>query len=100
MSAVPVRRWVISVAVVAILALLSAATPGGVRDALGLGGEVERMRAENARLATENAELSLEIHALKTDPAAVERAVREELRYIRPGERVYVLEDERAEERR
>jgi cell division protein FtsB len=100
MSAVRVRRWLISMVVVAILALLSAATPGGVRDALALGGEVERMRVENARLAAENAQLSLEIHALKTDPSAVERAVREELRYIRPGERVYVLEGERPEERR
>lgn len=97
MAGVDVRRWAISLAVVAGLALLSAATPGGIRDALQLGGEVERMRSENARLAAENAQLSLEIHALKTDPAAVERAVREELRYIRPGERVYVVEDERGE---
>lgn len=97
MSAVRVRRWLISGAVVLGLALLSAATPGGIRDALQLGDEVERMRAENARLAADNAQLSLEIHALKTRPAAVERAVREELRYIRPGERVYVLEAPAAE---
>ena len=90
MGTIP-SRWLVAAA------LLSAATPGGIRDALQLGDEVERMRAENARLAAENAQLSLEIHALKTRPDAVERAVREELRYIRPGERVYVLEAQPAE---
>jgi cell division protein FtsB len=92
-----VRRWAISGAVVLGLALVSAATPGGIRDALELGREVERMRAENARLAAENAKVSLELHALKTDPAAMERAIREELRYVRPGERVYVLDEPPAE---
>ncbi len=97
MAGLRVRRWAISGAAVMGLALLSAVTRGGIRDALQLGTEVDRMRAENARLAAENAQLSLEIHALKTAPAAVERAIREELRYIRPGERVYVLEDPQRE---
>jgi cell division protein FtsB len=52
------------------------------------------MRADNARLATENDRLAREVRALRTDPVALERAVREELRYIRPGERVYVLDGE------
>jgi cell division protein FtsB len=49
------------------------------------------MRAENARLAAENAALAREAHALRSDPAALERAAREELRFVRPGERVYLL---------
>lgn len=89
------RKWLVYGVVVAALAALSSVDPGGLRKYLTLAREVDRMRAENARLAVENARLSSEVHALQTDPAAQERAVREELRYIRPGERVYVLEDPR-----
>lgn len=49
------------------------------------------MEAENARLASENAALAREARALRGDPAALERAAREELRFVRPGERVYWL---------
>ena len=49
------------------------------------------MEDENARLAAENAALSREARALRGDPAALERAAREELRFVRPGERVYWL---------
>ncbi len=90
------RRWAIYGTVVALLAVLSALDPRGLRRHLELSREVERMRAENASLAHEDAQLAAEIHALRTDPAALERAVREELRYVRPGERVYVLDGERA----
>ncbi len=86
-------RWAIYGVVMAALAALSAADPRGLRKYLVLGREVDRMQAENARLATENARLAREVRALRNDPAALERAVREELRYIRPGERVYVLGD-------
>jgi cell division protein FtsB len=86
------RRWVVYGAVVAVLGTLSALDPGGLRKYLSLAREVDRMQAENARLAAENARRSREVRALRTDPAAMERAVREELRYVRPGERVYVLD--------
>jgi cell division protein FtsB len=35
--------------------------------------------------------LAREARALRADPAALERAAREELRFVRPGERVYWL---------
>ncbi len=95
MAAARARRWLIYGVVVAALAALSALDPGGLRKYVALAREVERMRDENARLTAENAQLTREVHALRSNPAALERAVREELRYIRPGERVYVLEDER-----
>ncbi len=88
------RRWIVYGVAVAALAAASAADPGGLRKYVALGREVDRMRGENARLSEENARLAREVRALRTDPAALERAVREELRYIRPGERVYVLDDE------
>lgn len=86
------RRWAVYGAVVIVLAILSALDPRGLRRYLALSHEVERMRAENARLAQEDAHLAAEIRALRTQPAALERAVREGLGYVRPGERVYVLE--------
>jgi len=87
------RRWAVYGTIVLALAALSLLDPAGLRKYLSLSREVDRMRGENARLAAENASLGREVRALRTDPAAQERAVREELRYIRPGERVYVLEE-------
>jgi len=57
------------------------------------------MEDENRALAVENERLAREVKALRSDPAALERALREELRYIRWGERVYLLEDPARERR-
>jgi cell division protein FtsB len=89
------RRWWVYVGGVAALATLSAIDPSGLRQHRRLRHDVEAMRRENALLSDENTRLSREVRALRSDPAALERAVREELRYVRPGERVYVLGDER-----
>ncbi len=95
MAGIRARRWAIYGTVVALLAVLSALDPRGLRRHLALSREVERMKAENARLAREDAQLAAEVHALRTDPAAQERAVREILGYVRDGERVYVLPGDR-----
>ncbi|HEY6101430.1 MAG TPA: septum formation initiator family protein [Anaeromyxobacter sp.] len=83
-------RWGMFGAVVAAAAA-AAFDPSGLRRYLALSAEVGRMQGENARLATDNASLSREVRALRSDPAALERAAREELRFVRPGERVYWL---------
>ncbi len=83
-------RWAI-IGAVAAAAVAAALDPSGLRRHVELSGEVRRMRSENARLAAENAALAREAHALRADPAAIERAAREELRFVRPGERVYWL---------
>ncbi len=84
-----VRWWIVG----AVMAAAGAAAfdPAGLRRYLVLSAEVTRMRDENARLAADNAALSREARALRSDPAALERAAREELRFVRPGERVYWL---------
>jgi cell division protein FtsB len=69
----------------------AALDPHGLRRYLTLSGEVRRMQLENAQVASENAALSREVRALRSDPAALERAAREELRFVRPGERVLWL---------
>jgi cell division protein FtsB len=86
------RAWWV-VGAVALAAGSAAVDPHGVRKFLRLDAEVARMKAENARLTSENAALAREARALRGDPAALERAAREELRFVRPGERVYWLGD-------
>jgi cell division protein FtsB len=83
------RRWWIYLGTVTVLAALSALDPAGLRRYQALSRDVGAMRADNARLAEENTRLAREVRALRAEPAALERAVREELRWIRPGERVY-----------
>jgi cell division protein FtsB len=51
-----------------------------------LAREIEALRDENARL-------SGDIAALRTDPAAIERIAREELGLARPGETVFLIRD-------
>jgi cell division protein FtsB len=87
MSAPRQRKTIpLFLAAVALLAAASALDPSGIRKHLLLRAEVERYRDENLRLAAANAGLAREAIALRKDPAAIERAVREELRYVRSGE--------------
>jgi cell division protein FtsB len=83
------RWWIFGA--VAAAAAGAALDPSGLRRYVQLSDDVRRMRGENARLAADNAALAREAHALRSDPAALERAAREELRFVRPGERVYWL---------
>ena len=83
-------RWVV-LGTVALAAGAAAWDPDGVWKYLRLRTEVGRMQAENAQLSAENAALASEARGLRGDPAALERAAREELRFVRPGERVYWL---------
>lgn len=83
-------RWAV-VGAVALAAGAAAWDPHGVRKYWRLRVEVARMRAENAALVAENSALAREARALRGDPAALERAAREELRFVRPGEKVYWL---------
>ena len=46
--------------------------------------EINRMDAENKQLTTE-------IQALRTDPTAIEKLAREELKLVKPGEVVLVI---------
>jgi cell division protein FtsB len=48
--------------------------------------DIERVQGEIARLHQENAELSEEVKALKTDPHKIESIARDELGLAKPGE--------------
>ena len=75
-----------------LLLVLSAVDASGLRKAHRLSAEAERIAADNRRLEDENARLSREVKALRSRPAALERAAREDLLVVRPGERVYRVE--------
>lgn len=79
-------------AVAVALSLVSAADAKGFRRYLKLREDVESLHERNVALAAQNDALRREIQALREDPAALERAVREELGYVKPGEIVFHLE--------
>jgi cell division protein FtsB len=89
-----VRRKLLVVAacVAAFLTLVSAADAKGFRRYLRLRQDVEIIQERNRAITAQNDALRREINALRTDPAALERAAREELGYIQPGEIVFHLE--------
>ena len=53
--------------------------------------EYHKLQQDIQVLQKENQGYDQQIKALKTDPKAIEKAAREELRYARPGEVVYVV---------
>jgi cell division protein FtsB len=52
--------------------------------------ENRKLQEDILRLEQENGRISRKVRELKTDPKAIEREAREQLKYARPGEVVYV----------
>lgn len=88
------RRQIVWGAVIAALVLagFSLVAEGGFRRYLRLQRDRHTLEMRNARLDEENARLRREVQGLKEDPAMIERAVREELGFVRPGEIVITFE--------
>jgi cell division protein FtsB len=70
--------------------------PNGVRRAQKLDEQARRLSDEDAALEAQVTRLRREVRALRGDPAALERAAREELGYVRPGEVIYKLDEKGA----
>ncbi|HUK66145.1 MAG TPA: septum formation initiator family protein [Anaeromyxobacteraceae bacterium] len=79
----------------AVSALLAASAldPNGLRKARRNEAEAGRLERENAALAEQVAKLRREVKALQGDPVALERAAREELGFVKPGEIIYNLDE-------
>jgi len=60
--------------------------------------EYRNLQSEINTLQQENDRYGEQIKSLKTDPDAIEREAREQLRYTRPGEVVYVMPAPHAEQ--
>ncbi len=89
----PKRKWMtVAAAVAAALALVSAGDARGFRRYFQLDRDVAQLTQKNRQLAEQNAKLSREIEALRKDPKALERAAREELGFVKPGEIVLNVE--------
>ncbi len=67
------------------------ATDGGEEDYLRMQADLVELRAGNAALQEVNAALALRIEALRSDPRAIERSVRDELGMVRRDELVILL---------
>ncbi len=87
------HRTALYLAALTALLALSAADPDGLRKALHQERQVARLAEENAALEQSVQRLRREVKALSGDPAALERAAREELGYVKPGEIVYRLDE-------
>jgi cell division protein FtsB len=72
------------------LVIAIAADPRGLQRYLRLKREAAQMAAENTNLAAANLRLTREVRALSNNPRYIQRAVREELGFVRRGE--YMLE--------
>lgn len=64
----------------------------GFRRYLRLRRDVVSLTERNRQIAEENRKMIRQIEALRSDPKAVERAAREELGFVKPGELVINLE--------
>lgn len=90
------KRWLfLYLAAVAALLVISAVHPQGLAKYRRLAGEERRVAGENEALRQEVERLRREAKAMSGDPSALERAAREELGYVRPGEIVFQLDPPR-----
>ncbi len=88
------RLPLIFVAIVAVVALgvLSSIVTQGFEDMARAEDERHRLEAEKARLESEIETLEDTLEALDKNPEAVESMARKELRYVRPGEVVVIID--------
>jgi len=87
------RVLALYLAALAVLITLSAVDPEGLRKAIRHEGEAERLERENTAIEQRVRRLRRDVKALSGDPAALERAAREDLGYVKPGEIVYQLDE-------
>jgi cell division protein FtsB len=76
-----------------VLALNAIAGSRGLPAVLQARRDFDRDEQALERLRAENAGLRQEIRRLREDPETVEEVARRELGYIRPGEKVFVVND-------
>ena len=88
-------RRKLATAGVALLACLLAVHvvggPNGLFPYQQKRAEYRKLEKEVQQLQVENERLAKRIESLKSDPNAIEKEAREQLRYARPGEVVYTL---------
>lgn len=61
--------------------------------------EHRKLQTEIKQIEEENQRLSKQVEQLRNDPKAIEREAREQLHYTKPGERIYLLPEQRRPEK-
>ncbi len=91
------KAWVLG-AGIALIALLVGSVFGdrGFLNLVEKKRHVAELRSEIETLRIENARLASEIGALRTSPRAIERLAREELGLARPDETVFLIREDDA----
>jgi cell division protein FtsB len=82
---------VLAVAALVGLGLLSSIVTQGFQDLARAEEEQRRLKAEKERLESDISELETTLDALRSNPDAVESMARQELGWIRPGEKVLLI---------
>lgn len=90
------RRLAFLLVAVCLVAVGLALDPRGLRRTRELKRDAERIQRENRALREENERLRANLRRLADDPQALERAAREELGLILPGEVIFHLEGQDA----
>jgi len=91
------RAWVLGTAI-ALLALTVGSVFGdrGILNLMRKRQQVAQLRGELESLRAENVRLASEVVALRASPRAVERLAREQLGLARPDETVFLLRQDEA----
>jgi cell division protein FtsB len=86
------KTWILRGLAAALLAVTFGYVPyhlyahSGYARYLELRRDLATAKTRNARLRTENARLSREVDALRTDSRALEQVARTDMGWVRPGE--------------
>jgi cell division protein FtsB len=91
----PRQRLVLGALVTSVaLSAISLADPKGLRRLERLRLDIERQEEKNQQLREENARLSKSVKELSppVNPAALEKAAREQLGFVRSGELLFKFE--------
>ena len=88
------RRQVVwgAVVVALVLAAGSLSGEGGLRRYARLKRDLQSLEERNQRLEADNLRLKREVQRVRSEPAALERAARETLGLVKPGEIVFNVE--------
>ena len=85
------RGVLIPLVIIIALGALVLLARHGLIDLVRLTGQRDDLRAEVAEVDRRNQSLMIAVERLKTDPAAIEEAAREDLGLAREGEIVYLF---------
>lgn len=74
-----------------VLVIAGVLGEGGVAKHAKLRASLDELEAKNQRLRAENAQLTREVQALRTDPNYLQSVIRDELGWVKPDELVFIV---------